>query len=377
MQTKYGYGHQSVSEKDIEAMTAVLRSEYLTCGPAVPAFEQALCRYTGAKYCVVVSNATAGLHLAAMAAGLGEGDEAITSPITFLSSANCVCFTGATPVFADIEPETANIDPMEIRKKITPRTKVIIPVHFAGQSCDMEAIAGIAKEHGLLVIEDAAHAIGSEYKGHKVGSCAYSDMVVFSFHPVKNITTGEGGAIMTNSRELYDKLCALRSHGVHKEGAMRDTWEYEMRELGYNCRMTDLQAALGLSQLERLDTFKARRRSIVDYYNEHLHLPHLEEKAFSCACFHLYPILVENRREWYLKARDSGLYLQVHYIPVYRQPYYARFGYAQGDCPHAEWYYERCLSLPLYPALTDEDLEEIVRRLKAIQESFRSGSGHC
>ena len=245
----YGYGHQSIVESDIASVVDVLKGEYLTCGPSVRAFEQAICAYTGAKYCVAVANATAGLHIASLAAGLGPGDEAITSPITFLSSANCIAFVGAKPVFADIDARTADIDPDEIEKRITPRTKALVPVHFAGQSCDMERIAALARSHGLKVIEDAAHAIGSDYKNTKVGSCKYSDMTVFSFHPVKTITTGEGGAVTTNDPELHAKLCAFRAHGTHKDGDMAHTWEYEMRELGYNYRITDLQCALGVSQL--------------------------------------------------------------------------------------------------------------------------------
>ena len=363
----YGYGHQSITDQDIDAVVDVLRGDCLTCGPSVVAFEEAICEYTGAKYCVAVSNATAGLHIAAIAAGLCVGDEAITSPITFLSSANCIAFAGAKPVFADIESDTANIDPEEIAKRITPKTKVLIPVHFAGQSCDMERISKIAKSHNLMVIEDAAHAIGSNYKDTKVGSCKYSDMTVFSFHPVKTITTGEGGAVTTNSPELYAKLKALRAHGMHKDGDMSNTWEYEMRELGYNYRITDFQCALGISQLKRLDAFKARRREIVDYYNSNLGLPHLVEREFSNACFHLYPILVENRREFYFKSRELGLNLQVHYIPVHTQLYYKEmFGYSAGDYSKAEEYYKHCISLPLYPDLTDEDLQEIVRRVKAL-----------
>ena len=363
----YGYGHQSITEADIESVVEVLRGDYLTCGPAVRAFEQAICAYTGAKYCVAVANATAGLHIAALAAGLGTGDEAITSPITFLSSANCIAFTGAKPVFADIDPRTADIDPDEIEKRITSRTKALVPVHFAGQSCDMKRIATLAKCHGLKVIEDAAHAIGSDYRDTKVGSCAYSDMTVFSFHPVKTITTGEGGAVTTNDPDLYAKLCALRAHGTHKDGEMAHTWEYEMRELGYNYRITDLQCALGVSQLKRLNEFKRRRREIVSYYNENLALPHLEEMPYSNACFHLYPVLVENRREFYFKARAAGLNLQVHYIPVHTQPYYrATYGYKPGDYPKAEAYYAKCISLPLYPSLTDDDLSEIIRRIKGI-----------
>ena len=363
----YGYGHQSVDETDIRAVVDVLRGDYMTCGPNVRAFEKAICDYTGAQYCVAVSNGTAALHIAALAAGIGPGDEAITSPITFLSSANCICFVGGKPVFADVDPETANIDPDEIEKHITPRTKALIPVHFAGQSCDMERIAKIAQKHNLLVIEDGAHAIGSDYKDTKVGSCSYSDMTIFSFHPVKTITTGEGGAVTTNSPELYAKLCAYRAHGMHKDGEMANTWEYEMRELGYNYRITDFQCALGISQMKKLEAFKTRRREIVAYYNKHLGLPHLLEREFSNACFHLYPILVENRREFYFRAKEKGLNLQVHYIPVHTQPYYCKmFGYGHGDCPKAEEYYTRCISLPLYPSLTDEDLGEIVHRIKEI-----------
>lgn len=362
----YAYGKQLIDEEDIAAVVETLRSDYLTCGPKVREFEQAICDYTGAKYAVAVANATAGLHIAALAAGLQEGDEAITSPITFLSSANCVRFTGATVRFADIEADTANMDPEEVRKQISPRTKAIIPVHFAGQSCDMERIAAIAHEHGLMVIEDAAHAIGSDYKDTKVGSCRYSDMTVFSFHPVKTITTGEGGAVTTNDEALYRKLLAYRAHGMHKDGDMAQDWRYEMRELGFNYRLTDIQAALGISQLRKLESFKARRREIVAYYNEHLGLPHLAEREFSNACFHLYPVLVEDREGIYHRARQAGLYLQVHYIPVHTQPYYQSLGYREGDYPNAEAYYCRCISMPLYPSLTDEDVEEIVCRMQKI-----------
>lgn len=361
----YSYGHQCVDAADIAAAAEPLGSYYLTTGPQAEAFEKAICEYTGAKYCVAVSNGTAALHLAAIAAGLGPGDEAITTPITFLSSANCALFCGARPVFADIDPETANIDPDEIEKHITPKTKVLIPVHFAGQTCDMERISAIAKKHGLKVIEDAAHAIGSDYKDTKVGCCRFSDMTCFSFHPVKTITTGEGGAITTNDPAIYRHLRALRSHGVYKDGDMAKSWEYEMRELSFNYRITDFQCALGLSQIKKLDRFKQRRREIVAYYNEHLGLPHLVEREFSNACFHLYPVLVENRREFFFKTREKGLLLQVHYIPVHTQPYYSEhLGYKQGDYPKAEAYYEKCISLPLYPSLTDDDLAEIVRRIK-------------
>ncbi|MBE6454726.1 MAG: UDP-4-amino-4,6-dideoxy-N-acetyl-beta-L-altrosamine transaminase [Alphaproteobacteria bacterium] len=362
----YAYGKQNITEDDIKAVVETLKSPYLTCGPKVKEFEQAICDYTGAKYAVAVNSATSGLHIAMMAAGVGVNDEVITSPMTFLASANCARFCGANVKFADVEKDTANIDHKEIEKQITSKTKAVIPVHFAGQSCDMQKIYEVAKKHNLYVIEDAAHAIGSEYKGKKVGCCEFSDMTVFSFHPVKTITTAEGGAVVTNSKELYDKLCAFRAHGMHKDGEMVNTWEYEMRELGYNYRMTDVQAALGISQLKRLDDFKKRRREIVEYYNKELNLPHLIEKDYSNACFHLYPILVEDRKKLYSDAREVGLYLQVHYIPVHTQPYYRELGYNWGDYPNAEEYYKHCISLPLYPELTDEDLVEIVKRVKSV-----------
>ena len=363
----YGYGKQNITQEDIDTVIETLKSPYLTCGPKVKEFEKAICDYTGAKYCVAVNSATSGLHIAMMAAGVCAGDEVITSPMTFLASANCARFCGADVKFADVESDTANICPDEIEKHITSNTKAVVPVHFAGQSCDMEGVnKALPKDRKIYIIEDAAHAIGSEYKNTKVGSCKYSDMTVFSFHPVKTITTCEGGAVTTNDEELYKKLCAFRAHGMHKDGDMTNDWRYEMRELGYNYRMTDVQASLGVSQLKRLDAFKKRRREIVDFYNKNLGLEHLKEKDFSNACFHLYPILVENRRDFYFKAREKGLNLQVHYIPVHTQPYYQELGYKWGDFPNAENYYNHCISLPLYPDLTDEDLEEIVKRVKEL-----------
>lgn len=358
----YNYGKQYIDKADCRAVEQVLKSPFLTCGPKVKEFEQAICAYTGAKYCVAVNSATSGLHIAMLAAGVGAGDEVITTPITFLASANCARYVGADVKFADILPHTANIDPKEIKKQLTSKTKAIVPVHFAGQSCDMEAICNLVKNRRkkVYVIEDAAHAIGSEYKGSKVGSCKYSDMTVFSFHPVKTITCGEGGAVTTNSKELYQKLLAYRSHGSHHT----EDWKYDMVKLGFNYRMTDIQAALGISQLKKLDKFKKRRREIVDYYNKYLGLNHLKEEAFSNACFHLYPILVKHRKDFYHKAKKAGLNLQVHYIPVHLQPYYKQFGYKEGDYPQAEAYYDRCISLPLYYELKNNDLKQIISVVK-------------
>lgn len=362
----YNYGKQSLDIADYWGVLSTLKSPFLTCGPKVKEFEQAICDYTGAKYCVSVSSATAGLHLAMLAIGIQQGDEVITSPMTFLASSNCVLYTGGTVIFADIDTDTANINPEEIKNQITDKTKAIIPVHFAGQSCDMAEISKIAKENNLFVVEDAAHAIGSDYKDTKVGSCKYSDMTIFSFHPVKTITTGEGGAITTNNKELYEKLLALRSHGMHKDGEMGSNWKYEMRDLGYNYRLTDIQAALGITQLKKLDKFKKRRREIVDYYNKNLGLPHLKEKEFSNACFHLYPVMVRDREKFYHKAKEIGLNLQVHYIPVHTQPYYKDLGFNEGDFSNAEIYYKKCISLPVYPDLTNRDLKEIVKRIKGL-----------
>lgn len=359
----YNYGKQHLELDDYIAVLKTLTSAFLTCGPKVSEFEQAICDYTGAKYCVAVNSATSGLHIAMLAAGIGADDEIITSPITFVSSANCARFVGAKVQFADIIAQSANINPAEIKKHLTTKTKAIIPVHFAGQSCDMVAINEILpKDRKIYIIEDAAHAIGSEYNATKVGSCKYSDMAVFSFHPVKTITTCEGGAVTTNDENLYKKLIAYRAHGLH----MTTKWQYDMIELGFNYRMNDIQAALGITQLKKLDKFKKRRREIVEYYNQNLKLPHLIEENFSNACFHLYVILVENREKFYCEAKKVGLNLQVHYIPVHTQPYYQQFGYKWGDYPNAEKYYERCISLPLYYDLKDKDLREIIKRIKDI-----------
>ena len=377
---KYSYGRQSISEADIRSVTEALRSDFLTQGPLVGQFEESLCRYTGARYAVAVANGTVALHLAALALGISPGDEAVTSPNTFLASANCVVYCGGNPVFADIEPATANLDPKKIEAKITPNTKAIIPVHFAGHPCDMAAIQKIAKKHRLKVIEDAAHAIGSDYKDSKVGSCRYSDLTTFSFHPVKTITTGEGGAITTNDNELYEKLLMLRSHGMTKNPKRLKKndgpWYYEMQTLGYNGRITDLQAALGLSQLKRLETFKKKRRKLVEAYRKLFdndeRFAMLEEKTYSNACFHLCPLLLnfevvkKTKKEIFASLAERGIHLQVHYIPVHTQPFYQARGFKDGDFPHAEEYYRRTMSLPLYADLSVSDTRYIARTIKEV-----------
>ena len=367
------YGHQWIDKDDIIEVVKVLKSDWLTQGPKIQEFEKALCVYTGARYAVAVASGTAALHLACLAAGIRKDNEVITSPITFVASANCVAYCLGTPVFADIQEDTANIDPCAIEKKITVRTKAIIPVHFAGHSCDMEEIRNIAKRHSLLVIEDAAHALGAEYKGSKIGSGAYSDMTILSFHPVKAITTGEGGAVLTNNKRLYQRLLLLRNHGITKDvcSCAKNTgaWYYEMRELGFNYRITDIQAALGISQLKKLDKFVDRRRAIAREYdrafsgNPFFDVPN--EKQYVRSAYHLYPIrlytrFISDKKAIFQSLRNKGLGVQVHYIPVYLQPYYKKLGFRKGTCPNAEIYYNREISLPIYPVLAADQIRRVI-----------------
>ncbi len=379
---KYTYGKQSISYSDIWGVIKTLRSPWLTQGPKVKEFEDAICSYTGAKYAVAVANGTAALHIAVLSIGFSDTDELITSPITFLASANCALLAGGHVTFADIEEDTACINPAEIIKKINSNTKIIIPVHFAGQSCNMKEIHSIAKKHNFHIIEDAAHAIGSEYEGEKIGSCRYSDMTIFSFHPVKTITTGEGGAITTNNRDIYEKLLMLRSHGITRnvekytcaDPGNDGTWYHEMQILGYNYRLTDIQAALGVSQMKRLPDFIKRRREIVMIYREAFEnsdiFTFLTERKFSNAAFHLFPLLIDfskiktNRKTFMERLSKRGLNLQVHYIPVHLQPYYRKFGFKEGDYPHAEMFYNKTISLPLYPKLSDRDVYKIIQIIK-------------
>ncbi|MEG1458554.1 MAG: UDP-4-amino-4,6-dideoxy-N-acetyl-beta-L-altrosamine transaminase [Acetivibrio sp.] len=368
------YGTQWIEEEDIQAVVDTLRSDYLTTGPKVKKFEEKVATYVGAKYGVAVANGTAALHLACMAAGIKQGDEVITSPITFAASANCVLYCEGTPVFSDVDRETYNISPAAIRKNITKKTKAIIPVHYTGQPCEMDEIHQIAKEHNLCVIEDAAHALGAEYKGKKVGGL--SDMTCFSFHPVKHITTCEGGMITTNNRELYEKLKLLRSHGITREEENLEkeegSWYYEQQILGYNYRISDVQCALGISQMNRIETFVERRQEIAAYYNENLKnieglvLPYQKEGCQSS--WHLYVIRVkgEVRKEIFEKLREAEIGVNVHYIPVYKHPYYQKNGYQNVYCREAEELYRGIISIPMYPKLTKDQQDDVIQKIKNI-----------
>lgn len=366
------YGRQTIDEEDIQAVVDVLRSDYLTTGPSVAEFERVVADYVGAKYAVAIANGTAALHAACFAAGIGEGDEVITTPITFAASANCALYCGAKPVFADIKADTYNIDPADIRRKITERTKAIVAVHYTGQPCEMDEIHQIAKEHKLIVIEDAAHALGADYKGRKIGSV--SDMTTFSFHPVKHITTGEGGMITTNDEALYQRLVLFRSHGITREETLlhenQGPWYYEQLELGYNYRITDIQCALGISQMKKLDAFVARRKELVQRYQDAFS----KEKqiitptvAAGCnSSWHLYVIQVADRRSVFESLRSAGIGVNVHYIPVYHHPYYQAHGYADVHCKEAEKLYEGLISLPLYPGLSDEEQDYVISKVKEL-----------
>ena len=377
------YGHQHITEKDIQAVERVLHSDWLTQGPAIEAFEKKVANYCGAKYAVAVTNATSALHIACKAADLGEGDVLWTSPITFTASANCGRYCGADVDFVDIDDKTYNMSVAELRHKLetaVKKPKVVIPVHLAGQSCDMEAIKALADEYGFKIIEDASHATGADYKNTKVGSCRYSDMTVFSFHPVKIVTTGEGGVVLTNNKELYEKLKLYRSHGITRDSDLMTQeadgpWYYQQIELGFNYRMTDMQAALGCSQMDSLDEFVARRRYLVKRYNEKLknlplRTPYQDETTNPS--WHIYIIRVDftkvklSKKEIFARMRDSGIVLNLHYIPVHTQPYYQKLGFQKGDFPVSEKYYEEAITLPLYYDLTDEQQDEVIEALKEV-----------
>ncbi|MEK7510269.1 MAG: UDP-4-amino-4,6-dideoxy-N-acetyl-beta-L-altrosamine transaminase [Patescibacteria group bacterium] len=373
------YGHQWIDEADVRAVVSALKSDWLTQGPRVEEFEKAVAAYCRAKYAVAVSSGTAALHGAYAVAGIGPGDEVITSPLTFVATANGVVYCQGRPVFADIREDTLDIDPREIEKKITKRTKAIASVDFAGHPCEQDEILRIARKHHLLTIEDAAHALGSEYKGRKVGSLA--DMTILSFHPVKAITAGEGGMILTNSKTFYEKLKVFRNHGIVKKPE-KGGWYYEIESPGYNYRLTDLQCALGISQMKKLDRFIQRRRAIVEKYNrafqkfEEVITP--VELPYAKSAYHIYvlqfrlELLTSDRRQLFDAFGKEGIGVQIHYVPVHLQPFYRKkFGYRKGDFPKAERYYERAMSLPLFPKMTDREVAHVIDTAGKIVARYR------
>ncbi|MGB6292481.1 MAG: UDP-4-amino-4,6-dideoxy-N-acetyl-beta-L-altrosamine transaminase [Vibrio anguillarum] len=380
------YGKQDINQQDIDGVIEVLRSDFLTQGPKVPEFEQALIKQTGAQYALAVNSATSALHMACLALGLGDGDWLWTSPITFVASANCGLYCGAKVDFVDIDPTTYNLCPKKLEQKLIQAKsngtlpKVLIPVHLCGQPCDMEAIGRLAKEYGFKVIEDASHAIGGQYHGKPIGNCEHSDITVFSFHPVKIVTTAEGGAVVTNDKVLAEKMALLRSHGITRdaeqmEGGSHGGWYYQQIDLGFNYRMTELQAALGVTQMQRLEQFIMARHRLAARYNEMLcglpvTVPFQLENTYSG--LHLYVIRLQlneiglTHKEVFdgLRANDIGVNL--HYIPVHTQPYYKKMGFKLGDFPESEKYYQEAISLPMFHTMSDEQQAEVVRVLEKV-----------
>lgn len=380
------YGKQSIDEADIQAVEEVLRSDFLTQGPAIERFEHSVADYCGVKYAVAVTNATSALHIACLAAGLGPGNILWTSPITFVASANCGHYCGADVDFVDIDEKTYNMsvdalaEKLRRAKKKNKLPKIVVPVHLAGQSCDMERIRELSEKYGFTVIEDASHAVGADYLDTKVGSCAFSDMAVFSFHPVKIITTGEGGMVLTNDKDLYERLILLRSHGITRDPAKMTheadgPWYYQQIALGFNYRMTDIQAALGASQMTRLDAFVARRRELAARYNALLKdFPLVTPDVMKGAdpSWHIYIVRMvfgqigKTKRQIFEEMKERGVVLNLHYIPVHRQPYYEKLGFRQGDFPHSEKYYEEAFTLPLYYSLANDEQDYIVESLWSV-----------
>ncbi|TSA50011.1 MAG: UDP-4-amino-4,6-dideoxy-N-acetyl-beta-L-altrosamine transaminase [Nitrosomonadales bacterium] len=383
------YGRQDINEQDIQAVVDVLRSDWLTQGPAVERFEEEVARYCGAKYAVAVCNATAALHIACLAAGLKPGDRLWTSPNTFVASANCALYCGAKPDFVDIDPRTYNlsVDALEIKLELAEKQgslpQIVVPVHFAGQSCDMERIAELGKRYNFAVIEDASHAIGGRYRNVTVWSCAFSEMVVFSFHPVKIITSGEGGMVLTNRRDLYERLIRLRTHGITRDPTLMDCepdgpWYYQQIELGFNYRITDMLAGLGASQMHRLDELVARRHHLVERYDMLLQglpltLPWRSPDVYSAN--HLYVVrlrldaIAKTRRQVFEELRRLEIGVNVHYVPVHTQPYYRQFGLKPGDFPQAEQYYQEAISLPLFYGLAESEQDQVVAAIREVLPS--------
>lgn len=372
------YGKQVIDEEDIASVVKVLRSDFLTSGPAIERFESEFAKFTGAKYAVAFSSGTAALHGACYAAGIGEGDEVITTPMTFAASANCVLYQGGKPVFADIDPLTYNLDPARIKENITDRTKAIIPVHFTGQPAELDEIIQIAREKNLIVIEDAAHALGAKYRNKSIGSIG--DMTMFSFHPVKHITTGEGGMITTNNPLYYEKLLQFRTHGITRDQSRlrgnHGPWYYEMQFLGFNYRITDIQTSLGASQLSKIGSFIEKRKQLAEWYTQKLSpieeilLPH--QRSYVDSSWHLFIIrlqlskLTAGRKEIFQALQKENIGVNVHYIPVYLHPYYESLGFQKGICPVAESCYEEFITLPLFAGMDHRDVMDVVEAVKKV-----------
>lgn len=380
-----GYGRQQITEEDVQVVSDVLRGDYLTCGPATAAFEEALAETVGARYVIAVSNGTAALHVACLAAGIRGDDEVIVSPITFAASANCARYCGAKPVFADIDPKTWNISPKSVESLITPKTKTIVAVDFGGVPVDALALKEICIEHGLTLIEDAAHSLGSKINGAPVGSVA--DITTFSFHPVKTVTTGEGGAVATNDSGLAERVLLFAKHGITRDKSLMERpdegdWYYEQLDLGYNYRITDIQAALGTSQLKRLNEFAALRQRLVAYYNAafdgipevsyQLDLsPETSTRHLYCLRFDL-EALGTTRRFIFDALRAEGIGVNVHYLPVYRLPYYRHLGYDANCCPNANAYYEQVVTLPLHCCMGEKDADDVIAAVRKVVNWCRS-----
>lgn len=379
------YGRQDISQQDIDAVALVLRSDFLTQGPCVPAFEKSVAEHCGARHAVAVNSATSALHIACLALGAGKGDSVWTTPLTFVASANCALYCGAAVDFVDIDPRTYNLCPDALARKLAQAEKegklpkIVIPVHLCGQPCAMDRIYALSRRYGFKIIEDASHAIGGRFQGESIGNGHYSDITIFSFHPVKIITSGEGGMALTNDDSLADRLRRLRSHGITSTPKLmqprppQEIWNYQQIELGFNYRMTDIQAALGLSQMQRLEEFVARRHQLAQRYDQlladlPLATPWQDPAGYSG--FHLYVIrlnlqkIARTQRQVYDTLRTAGILVNLHYIPVYRQPYYQQMGFAAGYCPQAEQYYREALSIPLYPKLTFAEQDRVVSVLR-------------
>ena len=376
------YGRHWISDDDIQSVVDVLESDWLTQGPKIEEFEKEISAYCGSNYAVVFNSGTSALHAAFSVLRLNKDDEFITTPNTFVATANAGLHTGIKPVFVDIEMDTGNLNASKVEERITERTRLIVPVHYSGHPVDMGKIYEIAERKNLYVIEDACHALGAKYKGYKTGGCNYSDMTVFSFHPVKHITTGEGGAVLTNNKDFYKKLLMSRSHGIEKRSFINKPdgdWYYEMQSLGYNYRMTDIQAALGISQLRKSDKFIDRRKEISRLYdsefrdNPWFDIPPV--RSYASSSYHLYPIrfkdgFKEKKKEIFLKLKEEKLGVQVHYIPVYWHPFYKNMGYKKGICPIAEDFYFKELSLPIYPAMKGEEQRYVIEGINTVMSGY-------